>query len=512
MEQFEKLLAFMFMGLCCTPALMARNTQKAGKAPNIVFILCDDLGYGDVACYGQPYIQTPNIDNMAKQGMLFTQAYAGAPVSAPSRATLLTGQHTGHTLVRGNMSFSKKFPMMHYGQNLDFSRAGQQPYSPDHVLISEIMKQAGYRTAMFGKWGGGYEGSVSTPDKRGFDDFYGYICQTQAHSYYPNFLNAYSREKGDTTVSREVLKENIQYPMYGKDYFKRPQYSADMIHQKAMEWLDKQDGKHPFIGFFTYTLPHAELVQPDDSLVEKYKRQFFVDKTWGGNPGGRLNPSEHTHAQFAAMVNRMDTYVGQVLQKLREKGLDKNTLVIFTSDNGPHKEGGGDPSFFGKNNPLKGIKRDCFEGGVRVPFIAWWPGTIKAGSVNKHQAIFYDMMPTFCELAGVKDYARKYRNKNLKNDYFDGISIVPTLLGEDNKQQSHEYLYWEFSERDQMGVRWNDWKLVVVKGKSYLFDLSKDIHEDHDIAAQHPDIVQKMYGFIRQEHTPSKDYPVTLPY
>lgn len=337
--------------------------------PNIVFIMCDDMGYGDLHCYGQPYIQTPNIDRMAQEGMRFTQAYAGAPVSAPSRASLMTGQHTGHTLVRGNKEYWPNMPMVNYGQNQDYSRVGQMPYDSTHIILPEVMKAGGYRTALFGKWAGGYEGSCSTPDKRGIDEFYGYICQFQAHLYYPNFLNEYSSSRGDTAVSRVILQENIQWPMSGEGYFHRHQYSADLIHRKALEWLDRQDDKHPFVGFFTYTLPHAELAQPNDSILRQYKRQFFVDKTWGGQPDSRYNAVEHTHAQFAAMITRLDKYVGEIMEELRLKHLDRNTIVIFTSDNGPHEEGGADPVFFGRDGKLRGLKRQCYEGGIRIPFI-----------------------------------------------------------------------------------------------------------------------------------------------
>ena len=222
--------------------LLGAYAQKTPK-PNIIYIMCDDMGYGDLGCYGQSYISTPNIDNMAKEGMRFTQAYAGSPVSAPSRASFMTGQHSGHCEVRGNKEYWRDAPVVMYGNNKEYAVVGQHPYDPGHVIIPEIMKDNGYTTGMFGKWAGGYEGSVSTPDKRGIDEYYGYICQFQAHLYYPNFLNRYSKSAGDTAVVRVVMDENINYPMFGKDYFKRPQYSADMIHEEAMKWLDKQDGK-----------------------------------------------------------------------------------------------------------------------------------------------------------------------------------------------------------------------------------------------------------------------------
>ena len=509
MKNSDKKLLLTGMGLVCLPVAML--AKQAAQRPNIIFIMCDDMGYGDLACYGQPYISTPNIDRMASEGMRFTQAYAGAPVSAPSRATLMTGQHTGHTHVRGNKEYWRGVPMVAYGQNQDFSVVGQEPYDPAHKILPEIMKDAGYATALFGKWAGGYEGSASTPDKRGVDEFYGYICQFQAHLYYPNFLNRYSTALGDTAVVREVLEQNIKYPMFGRDYFKRTQYSARIIHEKALEWIDRQDGRKPFVGFFTYTLPHAELAQPEDSILLGYEKKFFTDKTWGGWEDSRYNTVVHTHAQFAGMITRLDQYVGEIFAKLKEKGLDKNTIVIFTSDNGPHEEGGADPQFFGRDGKLKGLKRQCYEGGIRIPFIAWWPNHIKQGAVNDTPFAFYDLMPTFCDLAGIKQFARRYTNRNLPGDGFDGISIAPTLLGNDAQQKHHDHLYWEFHETDQIGVRRGDWKLVVIKGRPHLYNLASDLHEDHDVASQHPDIVAEMLAIIKEEHVESADFKVTLP-
>jgi len=468
------------------------------------------MGYGDLGCYGQPFIRTPHIDTMANEGMRFTQAYAGSPVSAPSRASFMTGQHSGHCEVRGNKEYWKNVPIVLYGQNQEYSIVGQHPYDSDHVILPEIMKDNGYTTGMFGKWAGGYEGSRSTPDKREIDEYYGYICQFQAHLYYPNFLNRYSKALGDTGVVRVVMDENIKYPMYGPDYQKRPQYSADMIHQKALEWLDQQDDKQPFFGILTYTLPHAELVQPEDSILNEYKAKFNPDKEFKGSEGSRYNAITHTHAQFAGMITRLDYYVGEVLKKLKEKGLDENSWVIFSSDNGPHEEGGADPTFFGRDGKLRGLKRQCHEGGIRIPFIARWPGHIPAGKVNDHICAFYDLMPTFCEVIGIKDYEKKYRNKEKEVDYFDGISFAPTLLGK-KKQKKHDFLYWEFDETDQIAVRMDDWKMVVKKGTPFLYNLKTDIHEDTDIALQHPDVVEKMKAIIFEQHTPNPYFSVTLP-
>ncbi|CDA77482.1 arylsulfatase [Bacteroides sp. CAG:530] len=503
----SKKLFFVGAGLACLPF----NAQaKDNTRPNIIYIMCDDMGYGDLGCYGQPYIQTPHLDQMAKEGMRFTQAYAGSPVSAPSRASFMTGQHSGHCEVRGNKEYWSNVPTVMYGNNKDYSIVGQHPYDPEHIILPEILKDYGYTTGMFGKWAGGYEGSASTPDKRGIDEFFGYICQFQAHLYYPNFLNRFSRSQGDTNVVRVIMEENIKYPMFGKDYSKRSQYSADIIHREAIKWLDKQNESQPFFGIFTYTLPHAELVQPEDSILLGYERQFLNDKTWGGSESSRYNPTVHTHAQFAGMITRLDTYVGEVLAKLKDKGLDENTIVIFTSDNGPHEEGGADPEFFGRDGKLRGIKRQCYEGGIRIPFIVRWPGKVAKGSVNDHIFAFYDMMPTFCELAGVKNYVKKYTNKKKKTDYFDGISIVPTLMGKSN-QKEHEFLYWEFNETNQIAVRMGDWKLVVKKGEPYLYNLTTDIHEDNDISAQYPDIVKRMKEIIYSQHTPNPHFKVTLP-
>lgn len=508
--KFSILLLYSSLLTLPLPAV-GKEKKVDTNPPNIIFILCDDMGYGDLGCYGQRYIRTPNIDRMAQEGMRFTQAYAGSPVSAPSRATLMTGQHSGHTHVRGNREYWPDTSVMKYGRNEEYVVTGQEPYDPEHIILPEIMKANGYTTGVFGKWAGGYEGSCSTPDKRGVDEFFGFICQFQAHLYYPNFLNSYSKSLKDTAVQRIVLDKNIRYPMFGEDYRKRTQYSADLIHRKAMEWIDVQQKGKPFCGFFTYTLPHAELVQPADSILKYYRRIFVEDKRWEGNMQSRYNAAGHTHAEFAGMVTRLDTYVGEILSKLKEKGMDENTLVIFTSDNGPHEEGGADPAFFRSAGKLRGLKRQCYEGGIRVPFIARWPGEIPAGKVNDHQLAFYDVMPTFCEMIGDRRFPEKYLNDELAGDCFDGISFFPTLTGNDSEQCRHEFLYWEFHETDQIGVRMGDWKMLVDKGKVHLYNLAEDIHEDHDVAAHYPDIVRRMKDIIEREHKPNSLFHVTLP-
>jgi arylsulfatase A-like enzyme len=501
-----------FSAIGALAAAASAQAQEAATAsrPNILYIMCDDMGYGDLGCYGQKFIATPRIDQMAAEGMRFTQAYAGSPVSAPSRATFMTGQHSGHTHVRGNKEYWSG--SVTYGSNTDYAVVGQEPYDPDHKIIPEIFKDNGYTTGMFGKWAGGYEGSASTPDKRGIDEYYGYICQFQAHLYYPNFLNEYSRSRGDDGVKRVTLDQNITHTMYGDDYLNREQYSADLIHQKALEWLDKQSADQPFIGIFTYTLPHAELIQPRDSILEAYQDKFCAceEKVFSGDQSSRYNPTSIAHAEFAGMITRLDQQVGEILDKLKEKGLADNTVVIFTSDNGPHEEGGADQSFFNRDGLLQGLKRSTYEGGIRIPFIVQWPGHVTPGTTNDHMFAFYDLMATFCDIAGIENYEERYRNPNLENDWFDGISIYPTLTGQ-GEQKEHDALYWEFHETNMLGVRMGNWKLVVKAGACKLYDLATDLHEDTDLSAQYPEVVAKMKEIINREHTASSLFSVTLP-
>lgn len=481
-----------------------------GEKPNIIFILCDDMGWGDLACYGQQYISTPNIDRLAAQGMQFMQAYAGSPVSAPSRASLMTGQHTGHCEIRGNKEY--RSGSVTYGKATDYAVTGQHPLDTAHIVLPEIMKDYGYTTGQFGKWAGGYEGSVSTPDKRGVDEFYGYICQFEAHTYYPNFLNKYSARAGDKGVTRELMTENIQHEFYGEDYYRRPQYSADIIHQKAMEWLDRQDGSQPFYGLFTYTIPHAELLQPEDSILTSYKAKFCQDKSYGGDNGSWYHAVSNVHAQFAGMITRLDAYVGEIMAKLEEKGMADNTILIFSSDNGPHEEGGADPTFFNRDGVLKGLKRSCHEGGIRIPFIVRWPGHVPAGVKSDHQIAFYDVMPTFAEILGIQDYVGKYQNPRLgAADHFDGISFLPTLTGNETAQESHDFLYWEFNETDQIGVRQGNWKLIVKRGVCELYDLATDIHEDTNLASEYPEKVKELKALVVQSHIDNPNFKVTLP-
>ena len=326
---------------------------------NVIYILADDLGYGDLSCYGQQKFQTPNLDRMAAEGMLFTQHYAGCTVSAPSRASLMTGLHTGHTQVRGNREISPE---------------GQEPMAAGTFTLGKLMQDAGYTTGIFGKWGLGYPGSVSVPGTMGFDEFYGYNCQRQAHSYYPSHL-WHNNEK-------VLFPENENNG--------RVTYSQDLIHAQAMQFIKNNKSK-PFFAMLTYTLPHAEMNLPHDSIYRQFENSF-EETPYDGSRG--YTPVEKPNASFAAMVTRLDNYVGEVLAELKELGLDKNTIVFFTSDNGPHTEGGANPDFFKSYGPLKGTKRALYEGGIRVPFIVWNPQKIKAGTKSDHISAFWDMMET----------------------------------------------------------------------------------------------------------------------
>ena len=528
------------------------------------------MGYGDLGCYGQKLILTPCIDRMAEEGMRFTQAYAGCPVSAPSRCSFMTGQHTGHAKIRGNREYWGHSVLRQnmFGENADYYVIGQEPYDMTQPIIPELFKAKGYRTGMFGKWAGGYwnfdypdtyaclpdgntdtsksreSSSCSLPNLRGIDCFYGPVCQFQAHTYYPNFLNRYDPEgRGDTHLVAEVMEENIRCKsMDSPRYADRPQYSADLIHRYALEWLGRQTKEEPFLGIFTYTLPHAELWQPCDSIVEHYHGVFPAEeeRSYGTDAGSWYYGGNDKHAQFAAMITRLDTYVGEILEKLRESGLDKNTLVIFTSDNGPHEEGGADPAFFGRDGQLRGIKRSTYEGGIRIPFICWGAG-VPRGTVSDHQLAFYDLMPTFMEYSGaftkkeiaehsqqtLSDSPLKGENQRSATEgktntlplregwggSFDGISFCPTLLGKPRKQRQHEFLYWEMSDggTQVIGVRQGDWKLVVSQGKPFLYNLKSDIHEDHDLKAMYPDKLAELISIVHREHTDNPLFPINLP-
>lgn len=445
-------------------ACKSKNEPVQKEAPakmNVIYILADDLGYGDIGCYGQQKIKTPNIDRMAQEGMLFTQHYAGCTVSAPSRCSLMTGMHTGHAQIRGNMEHKPE---------------GQQPMEEGTYTLGQLMQSAGYTTGLFGKWGLGYPGSESVPNALGFDEFYGYNCQRLAHSFYPDHL----WHNGDSVAFPENVKPG------------RVTYSQDLIHEQALKFIRENKDK-PFYAMLTYTLPHAELNLPHDSIYQQYENAFEeVPFVYNGGYAA----SEKPYASFAAMVSRLDKFVGDVMAELKVLGLDKNTMVIFTSDNGPHREGGANPDFFQSYGPLKGVKRDVYEGGIRVPMVAWCPEQIKAGVKTDHISAFWDVMPTLAELTGTTLPVAS-----------DGLSLLPTLLSKEGQQQ-HDYLYWEFHEmKGRQALRSGNWKLIrqPIVGETILelYDLSKDIHEDTNLAAQFPEKVQELSKLMDNARTES---------
>ncbi len=458
----------------CKGAEASSNQGQNGKPPNIIYIMADDLGYAELGCYGQGKIKTPNIDRLASQGMKFTQHYSGNPVCAPSRCSLMTGLHTGHTQIRGNKQIGGE-----EGWQLGSTKGGQYPIKEDTVTVAKLLQRAGYKTGAFGKWGLGTYGSSGAPDKQGFDHFYGYICQRQAHTYYPNHLWR------DGQV--EWLNEN-------KDG-KEKTYSHDLIAEEALQFIRKYKDK-PFFCYVPFTIPHVALQAPEDSLNE-YKGKWPETPFEGS---ATYSAQENPRACYAAMVTRMDRSVGQIMALLGELGLDDNTLVIFTSDNGPTFNGGSDSVFFESAKPLRGLKASVYEGGIRIPFVARWPGKIKSGSSSDHISAFWDFLPTCCEIAGTEPPSE-----------IDGISMLPTLLSKKARQKKHKYLYWEL--RYQQAIRMGDWKAVRFLKKNqtdefYVYNLKEDIGEQHDLAESNPEVAALLKEMMDKAHVDSDVFPL----
>ncbi len=460
---------------CASLALAAcGHGNKNVQLPNIVYILADDLGYGDLGCYGQQKFSTPNIDNLAKQGMLFRQHYAGCTVSAPSRASLMTGFHTGHTSIRGNKPWKPE---------------GQWPLPASSVTIAEMLKIKGYTTGAFGKWGLGYIDTEGDPNAQGFDEFFGFNCQGLAHNYYPDHL-WHNHQK-------ILLNDN--------DSGKTGSYAPDLIHKAALDFL-VSNKDNPFFLYYPTTIPHAELSAKEE-YMNIYRGKFNPEKSYKGvddGPTFRKGPygsQPESHAAYAAMVNELDDYVGELLAKLTELGLEDNTIVLFASDNGPHLEGGADPDFFNSNGVLRGYKRDMYEGGIRSPLLVRWPGKVKAGSVSDHISAFWDVLPTLADITGAESPGN-----------IDGISFLPELL--EKRQKQHDYLYWEFHEQGgKIAIRKGNWKAVKLnvdrdpQGITELYDLSKDISETNNIASSNPEIVNRLEALMKEAHIASEVFP-----
>ncbi len=459
------------LALSCRTDAIQSNSTKRRKKPNIVYIMADDLGYAELGCYGQKKIKTPNIDKLAAEGMKFTQHYSGNPVCAPSRCALMTGLHTGHTQVRGNKQMGGT-----EGWVLGSTIGGQWPLEAGTVTVAGILKDAGYTTGAFGKWGLGIVGTTGDPNKQGFDHFYGYICQRQAHTFYPNHL------------WRDGEIEWIEANKDGKEQV----YSHDLIAKEALKFI-RTNKDNPFFLYVPFTIPHMALQVPEDSLAEY--RDKWPDPPYKGNKGYFAHPDPR--ACYAAMVTRMDKDVGRIMSLLKDLALDDNTLVIFTSDNGPTFNGGSDSAFFESAKPLRGLKASVYEGGIRVPYIARWPGRIKAAGTSNHISAFWDFLPTCCELIG----------KDPPGD-IDGISMLPTLLGRDQEQKKHEYMYWEL--RGQQAIRMGKWKALRLKPgrKIELYDLDSDIAESKDLADEYPEVVAKMAEMFRTGRTESEVFPL----
>ncbi|MCG8525252.1 MAG: arylsulfatase [Opitutales bacterium] len=441
----------------------------AERKPNVIYILADDLGYGDLSAFGQVRLETPNIDSLAEKGMKFTQHYSGSTVCAPSRCALLTGKHIGHAVVRGNTRIMPE---------------GQEPMPADTFTLAHMFKNAGYTTALFGKWGLGGPGSVSEPLKMGFDRFYGYNCQRHAHHYYPYFLwNDHQREM-----------------LWGNFGMETEDYAPHLIQYQALKFIEENKDR-PFFCYYAMIQPHAEMFAPEE-YMKKHRGKYLPESSYEGTDSGKdfrkfaYGSQPEAHAAFAAMVEIMDEDVGELVAKLEDLGIADDTLIIFTSDNGPHMEGGHNPDYFNSNGGLRGYKRDLYEGGIRVPMIAYWPGEIPGDTTTDHISAFWDVLPTMTELIGEPT-----------PEGIDGISFLPTLLQE-GKQVEHQYLYWEFHERKgRIAIRKGNWKgvrhNVAINPDSplELYDLSKDLSESINIADGHPEVVSELKALIRGART-----------
>ena len=442
--------------------VVATSTAAEPRRPNIVFLLADDMGPGQLGCFGQKLIRTPNIDRLAAEGMRFTQCYAGCCVCAPSRSTLMTGLHTGHTPVRRN--------------------GGGNPLLPEDVTVAEVLKSAGYATGLFGKWGLGDEGTTGIPTKQGFDEFLGYLHQVHAHFYYPYYL---CHNEG-----RLLLP--------GNDGGKREQYSHDLITDAALDfvWRHKQQ---PFFLYLAFTIPHVELLVPEDSLAE-YRGKFpETPLATNGHYASQPTP----RAALAGMITRLDRSVGQVMALLKELNLDDNTIVFFTSDNGGAVGAGTDAEFFNSTLNLRGHKGALYEGGIRTPMIVRWPGKVQPATTNNLAWAFWDFLPTAAELAGAQP------PPNL-----DGLSVVPTLMGEKaagRSQSQHDYLYWEQPAGKNLlqAVHAGDWKAVRLRASAplELYNLATNPGESTNVAAEHPDVAARLEKLLTTARTETRDYP-----
>lgn len=492
--------------LCISILLFVISCSKSKDVnknlPNIIYILADDLGYGELGVYGQEKIETPHIDALATSGMKFTEHYAGSAVCAPSRYMLMKGKHPGNAYIRGNDELSERgdiwsFEAMYDNPELE----GQRPIPAETVTIGKLLQSAGYKTGAIGKWGLGGPCTVGHPNEQGFDFFYGYLCQRQAHTYYPTHLwkNKQRVYLDNELISpHQTLSEELD-PYEWSSYEKfqdQPDHSAELMHIEALQFIE-QNQENKFFLYLPTPIPHVPLQAPEH-WIDYYVNKFGDEEPY---PGGNYTPVRYPNATYAALISYMDEQVGELIEKLKDLDLYDNTLIIFTSDNGPTFTGGVDPEYFDSAAPFKGTygwgKGYLHEGGIRVPMIASWNGKIPEGSISDHISAQWDVLPTLSEIAGIET-----------PDDIDGISFLPTLIGKEKEQKQHEFLYWEIPEYGgQQAVRMGKWKGIrknMINNQNIeieLFDLEKDIREDHNIADEHPDIVEKIKLIMEKERT-----------
>lgn len=485
------LVALIMMSSC--------GTEPSETNPNIIYILADDLGYGELGCYGQEKIETPHIDQLAENGMRFTQHYSSSPVCAPSRCMLLTGLHSGHASIRSNDGMPERGDTRDYlkvFQNPELE--GQRPMPANTITVAELLQKAGYTTGMVGKWGLGPPTSASIPTRMGFDFFYGYICQGQAHTYFP--LHLWKNEEkvlldNDTVPPRTKLPSDADPydPAAYSDYW-LTEYTPALMQDELIQFVENNQD-NPFFLYYGNPIPHAPLQAPK-RWVDYYVEKFGEEEPYTGDEG--YFPHRNPRAAYAAMVSYFDEQVGEIVEKLKDLGIYENTLIIFSSDNGPTYNGGTDSPWFDSAGPFRserGMGKGYLkEGGIRVPMIAQWPGKIPPGTQTDHLSAQYDVLATLCDLVGIQEVPEN-----------DGISFLPTLLGKED-QNKHEFLYWEFpSYGGQQAVRMGRWKALrqdIFQGNLdiQLYNLEEDIQEANDVADQHPDVVERAEAIFRQEH------------
>lgn len=476
------------MALCWLLVTMAVAQKRASDhaRPNIIYIYADDMGYAEIGAYGQQKIKTPHLDQMAKEGIRFTQHYTSTPVCAPARCMLLTGKHGGHSYIRGNYEMGG-FP--------DSLEGGQMPLPEGTYTLAKMLKRAGYATALIGKWGLGMHNTTGSPLKQGFDCYFGYLDQKQAHNYYPSHLweNDQQVRLDNPVIFVHKKVDSTKATEADFDYFKGKTYAPDMMTQRGLQFIEQHQSA-PFFLYMPYTIPHVSLQAPQ-AYIDRYKDQFN-DKPYYGQQG--YAATKYPRATYAAMITYLDEQIGLIMQKVKDLGLDNNTIIMFSSDNGTTFNGGVDYQFFNSVGGLRGLKMDVFEGGIKEPFLVRWPGKIKPNSTTAHISAQYDLMATLGELSG-QDPGNT-----------DGISFLPVLLGNDVQQKIHPYLYFEYPEKGgQLAIRMGDWKGVKLnmkknpQAKWMLFDLKNDPLEKKDLAEEHLDLLAKFDDIIKKEHQPA---------